>query len=303
MQSQMKQIHTFLQVVESGSFTRAAEHLNISRAMASIDVKSLEQKLGVSLLVRSTRSIALTEAGQSFYQDFKAIQGQMAQALERVQQDHHAISGTLRLTSTHEFGRQFILPLIGDFCHQYPALDIHYDFDTALSDLITEQLDVAIRLGTLKDSSFKSRPLGQYDIVAVASPDFLDQYPIHSPEQLNHVPWVSQSSLHAHGSWRFNHPSQASIVVTPPYSRYMANTTSAVHAMALSALGVTICPYWQVADDLTQGRLIHLCPEYQLPQQSIQLLFPNQAYLPQKTRVFIDFLLAHVNTQAWTLRP
>lgn len=303
MQSQMKQIQTFLQVVESGSFTRAAEHLNISRAMASIDVKSLEKKLGVSLLLRSTRSIALTEAGQSFYQDFKNIQGQMAQAFERVQQDHHAISGTLRITSTNEFGRLFILPLIGDFCRQYPELDIHYDFDSSLNDLITEKLDIAIRLGTLKDSSFKSRTLGQYDIVLVATPEYLAKHPIASVQNLNQTSWIIQNNLHSHGSWRLNHHGQDSIVVTPPSSRYMANTTSAVHAMALASLGVTICPYWQVADDLRSGRLIQPFPDHQLPQQNIQLLFPNQAYLPQKTRVFIDFLLAHLDTHQWTLRP
>ncbi|MBP6862606.1 MAG: LysR family transcriptional regulator [Neisseriaceae bacterium] len=301
MQSQIKQIQTFLQVVESGSFTKAAEYLNMSRAMASIDVKNLEQKLGVSLLVRSTRHLALTEAGQSFYHDFKAIQAQMAQALERVQQDHHAISGTLRITSTNEFGRQYVLPLIGAFCRQYPQLHVHYAFDSALNDLISDQLDLVIRLGTLKNSAVKSRTLGRYDIVLVATPEFLIQHPIPHPQALQHCPWISHSSLHAHSSWRLSHDTQADIVLTPPSGRYVANAASAIRAMTLASLGVSICPYWLVADDLAQGRLIHLCPEYRLPQQSIQLLFPNQAHLPQKTRAFIDFLLSHLNPQDWTL--
>lgn len=301
MQSQIKQIQTFLQVVESGSFTKAAEHLNISRAMASIDVKTLEQKLGVSLLVRSTRRLALTEAGKSFYQDFKAIQNQMAQAFERVQQDHHAINGTLRITSTNEFGHQYILPLIGTFCHQYPLLNVHYAFDSALNDLISDQLDLVIRLGTLKDSTFKSRLLGRYDIVLVATPEFIQQHPLAEPQALQHCPWITHSGLQAHTHWRLSHPTQADVVFTPPNSRYVTNTASAVRTMTLASLGVSICPYWLVAEDITQGHLTHLFPEYQLPQQSIQLLFPNQTHLPQKTRIFIDFLLAHLNPENWTL--
>lgn len=301
MQSQIKQIQTFLQVVESGSFTKAADHLNISRAMASIDVKTLEQKLGVSLLVRSTRRLALTEAGQSFYHDFKTIQGQMAQAFERVQQDHHAINGTLRITSTYEFGSQYVLPLIGTFCRQYPALDVHFSFDSSLNDLIHDQLDLVIRLGTLKDSAFKSRTLGHYDIVLVAAPEFVHAHTLTQPQDLQHCPWVIHSALQAHGSWPLSHPTLANASLTPPSGRYVANTASAIRSLTLEALGVSICPFWLVADDLAQGRLIQVLPDYRLPQQSIQLLYPNQAYLPQKTRVFIDFLRAHLNPTGWTL--
>ncbi|MGV2470031.1 LysR family transcriptional regulator, partial [Bacillus subtilis] len=120
MQKNLKQITSFLQVVDSGSFTKAAEILGLSRSMVSIDIKQLEQRLNVSLLTRNTRNIALTEVGKHFYDDFKRIQLQIEEAFEKSQNLGLNITGTLRFSSTNEFGQRYILPLLPEFCRLYP---------------------------------------------------------------------------------------------------------------------------------------------------------------------------------------
>ena len=164
MQKNLKQIISFLQVVDSGSFTKAAEILGLSRSMVSIDIKHLEQHLNVSLLIRNTRNIALTEIGKSFYEDFKHIQLQIEEAFERSQNLATSVTGILRFSSTNEFGRKFILPLLGEFCRQYPQLQLQYSFNSSLDDLVTEKLDLVIRLGNLKDSSMRTRKIAEYPI-------------------------------------------------------------------------------------------------------------------------------------------
>lgn len=115
MQKNLKQITTFLQVVDSGSFTKAADILGMSRSMVSIDIKQLEIRLNVSLLIRNTRNIALTEAGKHFYDDFKRIQLEIEEAFERSQNLATNVTGLLRFSSTNEFGQRYILPLLPEF--------------------------------------------------------------------------------------------------------------------------------------------------------------------------------------------
>lgn len=124
MQKNLKQITSFLQVVDSGSFTKAAEILGLSRSMVSIDIKHLERSLDASLLIRNTRNIALTEIGKNFYDDFKQIQLQINEAFERSQNLATNVTGVLRFSSTNEFGQKYILPLLGKFCQQYPKLQL-----------------------------------------------------------------------------------------------------------------------------------------------------------------------------------
>ncbi|MDX7991955.1 LysR family transcriptional regulator [Xenorhabdus littoralis] len=162
MQPHLNRIQTFLAVVECGSFTRAAERLFISKAVASIHVKALEEALNVPLLIRNTRGLALTEAGNAFYQDFKVIFDNIQNAFDNVAERHYSLAGRLRITSTTEFGEKFLLPLISQFCTIYPRLEVSYFADSTLNNLITEKIDLAIRLGTLSDSALKSRGKAKY---------------------------------------------------------------------------------------------------------------------------------------------
>ncbi len=295
MQRNLKQIMSFLQVVDSGSFTKAADILGMSRSMISIDIKQLETQLNVSLLTRNTRNIALTEVGKYFYDDFKRIQLQIEEAFERSQNLGTSVTGLLRFSSTNEFGQRFILPLLPKFCRLYPKLRVQYLFNSSLDDLVTEKLDMAIRLGNLKNSSLKTRKIGEYPIYLVATPQFVDTYPIENVADLADVPWINHSLLNWQDTQYLLQNSKGEKIPLPAIkSQYDSNSAAVIHQMVLASLGVAICPAWLVNGDIKQKRLIRLLPEFKLPTQNIQLLYPNTVALPAKTRAFIDFLVSHL---------
>lgn len=292
-----KQITTFLQVAESGSFTRAADFLMLSRAMVSIHIKQLEADLGVILLNRNTRSVELTEAGKSFYQDCLLITQNYQDAVEKIQQSETMLSGTLRLGFTYELGLEFIAPIMVNFCRQYPNLAVHYDLNSSLNELITDKLDLVIRLGNLPDSALKSRKIGQYSIVLVAAPKFVEKYPLTQLSDLITAPWITQNQWNQqsftliHQQVKKQPAKEFQFAV--PNGQYQSNAAGLTRLMALEGLGVTICPLWLVKQDLEEGRLVEIFRDYQLPAQDIHLLFLDQNPLPQKVRLAIDWLKAH----------
>ncbi|EPL3990887.1 LysR family transcriptional regulator [Providencia stuartii] len=292
MQKNLKQITTFLQVVDSGSFTKAADILGMSRSMVSIDIKQLEIRLNVSLLIRNTRNIALTEAGKHFYDDFKRIQLEIEEAFERSQNLATNVTGLLRFSSTNEFGQRYILPLLPEFCRLYPKLRLQYSFNSSLDDLVTEKLDLAIRLGNLKSSSLKIRKIGEYQIYIVATPELLKHYPVKGINDLAQIPWITHSLLNWQDTQYVLKNTLGEKYPLPIIkSQYESNSVAVIQQMVLASLGVAICPDWLVNDDINAGRLIRLLPEFYLPSQNIQLLYPNSITLPAKTRVFIDYLV------------
>ncbi|NUF30387.1 LysR family transcriptional regulator [Acinetobacter oleivorans] len=296
MQKNLKQITSFLQVVDSGSFTKAAEILGLSRSMVSIDIKQLEKQLNTSLLIRNTRNIALTEIGQHFYEDFKQIQLQIDEAFERSQHLGTSITGTLRFSSTNEFGQRFILPLLPEFCRLYPHLRLQYSFNSSLDDLVTEKLDLVIRLGNLKNSSLKTRKIGEYPIYIVATPQFIQNHPVENISDLANVPWIGHTLLNWQDSQYILQNSLGEQYSLPFIrSQYESNSVTAIHQMVLSSLGLAICPAWLVDEDIQENRLIRLFPDFSLPLQSIQLLYPHTSNLPAKTRAFIDYLIANLS--------
>lgn len=287
----LKLTQTFLQVVDAGSFTKAADQLNLSRAMISIQIKQLEEQLNTQLLIRSTRQIALTDAGTKFYRSFKQIHSTIEQALDEVFSDSQSVSGILRFTATQEFGQRFVLPLLPDFCQQYPNLKLEYKVNSSLNDLISDKLDLAIRLGNLPDSNLKARRLGSYAIYIIAAPEFAQ---LVTPEQVLQAPWIQHSQLHMH-DWWLQQPNMNDVALQPQNIRHLSNSISAIKQLLLAGLGVSICPAWLVESELQYGQLIRLLPEYDLPRQNIQMLFSNTQHLPLKTRCFIEFLKKNIN--------
>lgn len=293
LHTQLNRVQTFLAVVDFGSFTKAADFLGISKAMASQHVKALEQALAVTLLVRSTRAIALTETGQAFYDDFKVIVGDVESAFASVMQRHNGVAGTLRISTTAEYGERFILPLIPLFAERYPGLSISYDIDSSLSDLIAQRLDLVVRLGTLVDSNLRSRKLADYDILLVATPAFIARHGIEHPTDLANVPWIANSNLSSPTSWALQAGEGDTLSITGA-SAYQSNASHAIRAMARASLGVAVLPAWLVEQDLANGELQRVLPRYSLPAQPISVVYPHSSHVPHKTRVFIDFLCEHL---------
>jgi DNA-binding transcriptional LysR family regulator len=286
---QLHRVQTFLAVVDFGSYTRAAQYLGISKAMASLHIKALEQALASTLLIRTTRQVTLTETGQALYDEFKGIVANIDTAFDNVLHGRDRVSGKLRISSTAEYAETFVLPILPLFTARYPEVRLSYHFNSSLNDLVAEKLDLVIRLGHLADSGFKGRQLADYAIVLVASPALLKDRQVTQPEELDAWPWIGNSNLGGPPGWTFSHPrrGEVEVKVSPGHE---SNSATAIRAMALAGLGLAVLPEWMVLDDLGNGRLVRVLPEYRLATQPVHVLFPNSAHLPRKSRVFIDFL-------------
>lgn len=290
---QLHRVQTFLAVVDFGSYTRAAQYLGISKAMASLHVKTLEQALASTLLVRTTRQVTLTETGEDLYHEFKGIVANIDTAFDNVLHGRNRVSGKLRISSTAEYAETFVLPILPLFTARYPEVRLSYHFNSSLNDLVAEKLDLVIRLGHLADSGFKGRKLADYAIALVASPALLQGRELQRIEDLSALPWIGNSNLAGPPGWTFSHPrrGEVEVKVSPGHE---SNSATAIRALALAGLGLAVLPEWMVLDDLGSGRLVRVLPQYGLAPQPVHVLFPNSAHLPRKSRVFIDFLAEHL---------
>lgn len=293
MQNQIDRIRSFIAVVDTGSFTQAAKYLRLSKSMVSIHIKALETELDVSLLNRNTRRFSLTETGEMLYQDFRLVLSQLEQTLDKARLGQQELQGSLRLSSTAEFGEHYILPLLNQFMQLHPKLKVQYAFNSSIEDLINHKLDLAIRLGTLKDSNYRSTKLADYEISLVISPDLLQKFSIKAIDDLSAIPYLANSNLRQSklsSSSEFN--TLLSQLAQDAY--FETNTIAALKKMVLVHSGMTILPHWYIQQELLEKKLVVLFPEVSLLTQSVNIIFPYSEYIPRKTRLFIDYLKENI---------
>lgn len=293
MQNQIDRIRSFIAVVDTGSFTQAAKYLRLSKSMVSIHIKALETELDVSLLNRNTRRFSLTETGEMLYQDFRLVLSQLEQTLDKARLGQQELQGSLRLSSTAEFGEHYILPLLNQFMQLHPKLKVQYAFNSSIEDLINHKLDLAIRLGTLKDSNYRSTKLADYKISLVISPDLLQKFSIKAIDDLSAIPYLANSNLHQSklsSSSEFN--TLLSQLAQDAY--FETNTIAALKKMVLTHSGMTILPHWYIQQELLEKKLVVLFPDVSLLTQSVNIIFPYSEYIPRKTRLFIDYLKENI---------
>ncbi|MFU8907830.1 LysR family transcriptional regulator [Proteus sp. DFP240708] len=293
MQNQIDRIRSFIAVVDTGSFTQAAKYLRLSKSMVSIHIKALETELDVSLLNRNTRRFSLTETGEMLYQDFRQVLNQLEQTLDKARLGQQELQGSLRLSSTAEFGEHYILPLLNQFMQLHPKLKVQYAFNSSIEDLINHKLDLAIRLGTLKDSNYRSTKLADYEISLVISPYLLQKFPIKTINDLNTIPYLTNSNLRQSklsASSEFN----TLLSQLAQDACFETNTIAALKKMVLAHSGMAILPHWYIHQELLENQLVVLFPELSLLTQSVNIIFPYSEYIPRKTRLFIDYLKENI---------
>ncbi|NMY98800.1 LysR family transcriptional regulator [Pseudomonas proteolytica] len=280
----LDRFETFKTVVEAGSLTAAADRLGQTRAVVSFNLKRLEAELGVTLLTRNTRQLALTDAGERFYLRCTRMLEEAQLAVEEARSEHTQLKGTLRITTTVEYALAVVVPAVEAFGRLHPDLNVHLSTSSTHADLISERFDVAIRLGRLLDSNHRAVQLSTYPIFAVAAPGFGSAHTLDELEQLPKL-W--------HG--RLNELS----VIDPAGrehqyrsgpSALMVDSAAVLQAFAVRGHGVAILPQWLVQEDLDTGRLVHLLPDHRFVPQGVYALYPDTRHLPLKVRAFIDFM-------------
>jgi DNA-binding transcriptional LysR family regulator len=285
----LNRLAVFVALVRAGSFTSAAAQMGMTKAMVSQHLLRLERELGVTLIVRSTRRMALTEAGAVFHADCVALLEQAQAAVERLSGQHSKPSGTLRLTTSTDYGTAVLAPALAAFQRQHPQLQVDLVINDQLNDLIAERFDMAIRIGWLRDSSLRAVRLGSFRQLVVATPAYLAQHATpRRPEELAAHGWIAMSALATPLRWTFTR-GKGSRRVVRMRQVMQGNNAAAIRALVLADAGISVLPDYLVREDVQAGRLQVLLASYRLPEGGIHAVYPAQQP-PAKVRAFIDFM-------------
>lgn len=283
----------FARVVEEGSFSRAAQALELSKSAVSKQVARLEDRLGVRLLNRTTRRLSLTEAGTAFYEGCRLVVADAEAAEAAVNHLAAAPRGTLRVNAPMSFGLRHVAPRISEFLERYPELSVDLQLSDRTVDLVEEGYDMTVRVGRLPDSSLVARRLSPQRQVVCAAPSYLERHgrPRHPNDLADHQCLI-YSYLSSGKDWRFK-GAEGEIRVTVS-GRLEANNGDALLAAARGGAGVALLPRFIAADDLHAGRLETVLDDWTHAQDgAVYAVFPATRNLSPKVRVFVDFLAEH----------
>ena len=291
----LNRLTVFAAVVETGSITAAARRLGLAKTMVSTHMQRLEAEIGSNLLVRTTRRLHLTEAGSLFYEACQKILRDTEMAIAQASSNTQQLRGMLRISATVDFGATMIAPLAAELCKSNPDLRVEIVASDNRVDMVAAGIDLSIRVGRLADSSHKAALIANFEEWVLATPDFLQGFGFsqgkwpQTPEQLEQLPFVGLSVLPNPVNWTFVRPGHASVPVRFT-SAIMANTSAAVRAAAMAGAGVMIQPHFMALEDMAQGRLVRLLPEWTLQGGGIYAVFPAQVQRSHKVAVFIEAL-------------
>jgi DNA-binding transcriptional LysR family regulator len=291
MDSRSGEMLVFTKVVETGSFSAAGKLAQLSASAVSKLVTRLEQRLGVLLLQRSTRHLALTPEGRRYYDSCARILADIEEAEQGVAGDAVAPGGVLRVNVSLPFGTHMILPLLPEFVQRYPDITLDLSLSDALADLQREAVDVAIRMGPLADASFRARVLGRSRRAVVAAPLYLERWGVpQEPAALAGHRCLNFNFRRALDEWPFRLGGQT--VHMPVQGGILANNGETMRQLTLDGLGISRLAMFHVAADLQAGRLVELLADYNPGDtEEVTAIFSSQRYMPLRVRVFIDFLL------------
>jgi len=282
----------FATVVRHGSMSRAAVELGLSRSSVSKQLARFETQLGARLLQRTTRKLALTELGELVWQEAQTMQQALSNVEVLTDDYRQRVRGRLRVSSSAALGRTHLLPLLPAFVERYPDVDLALQFEDRFVDLVAEQIDVAIRIGHLPDSTLVARKLGELSWQVAASPQYVAQHgaPRTPAELAKHTCLIYRNGARAMDHWAFNGPNgQQSILVQ---GRLAMNDANALIDAACRGLGILMIDRALLSDALTNGLLLPLMPDYApLPGFPVYAVYPARDWLPTKTSAFVDFLL------------
>jgi DNA-binding transcriptional LysR family regulator len=292
----------FVRVVDTGGFSAAGRKLNMSTTMVSNHVQALEERLGARLLNRTTRKVSLTEVGKAYYDRCTQILADIEQADDIAGALQSTPRGTLRIyTATHIV--PFVAPVVAEFLKAYPDVKVDLNMGERIVDIIDEGYDVAIRLTPPPDSSLIVRSLATWRHVLCCSPFYLEKH-----GRLQQLSELSEHNCVRHvlypfgDEWHFadRKGTPATVRVS---GNLISNSGETLRWVALDGVGIALAPGFLVHDDLEEGRLVRLLPEYRPVELSMNAVYPHRHHLSAKVRTFIDMLAHHSAEQQKLINP
>lgn len=294
----LKAMQVFVQVVDSASLTKAAQQLNLSIGTVSNYLKYIEEELGAVLLVRTTRKISITDYGIYYYKTCRSIFNLLQESAEVASNVIHNPEGVLNISMPRSFGIFGFLPTLSKFYQVHPKIRVDVSISDSLVDFSENRFDAAVRLGALSDSSLVARPLRPYKLVLCASPTYLARkgQPAIPQDLIAHdciatyfdeykTAWNTLQN-----AWEFLCADGEFIKVSVP-ARMQVNDAQGVCVMVLSGQGIALLPEIIVSAYLTDGRLIKLLPDHQVPSRPMSLVYRKSSHMPFKLKAFIGFLM------------
>ncbi len=289
-------MRVFVQVVDSGGFAPAAKLLHMSPPSVTRAVAGLEDLIGTRLLVRTTRSLKLTAAGEGYVADCRRILAEVAEAEANAAGSFTQPAGLLTVTAPALFGRIHVLPVILDFLDRYPAMQVKTVFVDRVTNLVEEGLDVAIRIATLPASGLIARRIGSIRQVLCGSPDYFSRHgEPEKPEDLASHAIIGRDGLFGHSEWLFGKDSSIRVPVS---SRLICNTNDAAITAAVAGFGLSRFQSYQVAPEIEAGRLRIVLAQYEREPVPIHIVHAEGRMVSARVRAFVDFAVEHFRRRA-----
>lgn len=290
----LREMEVFAAVAATGSLSAAARRLNLSIPVVSKQLAAIERRLGARLINRTTRKLALTDDGLAFYERCKGILAEVADAEQAIAGADGRLTGTIRITAPVAFGRAWITPLIAKFALLHPELTFHLQLTDTVVDLLDDNIDLALRMGDLADSSLRARRLVKAQRLICGSPAYLKRRGV--PQTLADLDSHDCIAICGSGGpgqvWRFNQnksgdgPDPTALRIS---GRLSANNGEVAYAWVLAGLGLAQKSVWDVADDLQAGRLIAVLGDYRR-EEDVHAVFPPGRQVPHRVTCFVDFI-------------
>jgi DNA-binding transcriptional LysR family regulator len=281
-------------VVEAGSFTGAADRLGVAKAKVSVQIARLERQLGLSLFTRTTRQVALTDPGRALHDQCQPLLRGLSDALAEAGNDQGELSGLLRVATTAQQAASSVGPALVEFAALHPRL--HVDLRTAdrVTDMVAEGIDLAFRMGWLRDSTLRAIKLAEFSQQVVAAPAYLKRRGSPKrPEHLAQHDWVALALLATPLTWKFSHADGKDVVVHMT-SRMQVDSASALLALVESGAGLSALETMTIQASLDEGKLVKVLPKWTLQRGGVYAVLPPGRQAPAKVRAFIDFYRAYL---------
>ncbi len=279
----------FVQVVELGSFTKAADALQLHRPAVSKSIQHLEDDLGIKLLHRTTRSLSMTAEGEEIYQRAKGLLSDVNDMMA-VFSPSQPPRGRLRIDAPLALTHAILIPSLSEFQSLYPQIDIVLTASDRLTDLISEGVDCVIRLGELVDSGFSARRVGSVSMATCAAPSYLDKYGVPlTPDELVHHKAINFFSEHSREVMDWKYVMNGEIMSRRPGSNMLVNNSDVLLSCGLEGLGLVHALRTALEPHIQSGKLTEVLTDYAAVTKPVSVLYPDRRYLPSKVRVFIDW--------------
>ncbi|MDQ2780009.1 MAG: LysR family transcriptional regulator [Pseudomonadota bacterium] len=296
-------LELFIRVVETGSFSKAADDLGIAQPTATKAVAAIEQRLGARLLHRSTRGITATEVGALYYDRCKRIARDVQDAENLAALLQSGVGGRLRISTSLTFGHCVLVPLALRYMAEHPDVSIDLSFDDRYVDLVEQGVDLAVRMGRLADSSLGAHYLGTNPWVMVASPSYLQAHPAPQvPSDLAAHQCVIYSSVQGDDRWSCTGSDGAERSV-PVRGRLRTNNLATVLSAAHSGMGLAVLPWYVAREAVANASLTPVLTDHLLPAQDVHAVYPSPKLVSTKVTSFIAFLHQALSGDWWRQPP